>query len=337
MAKSDKKTTDKLDFNKDETLKIALSQIEKQFGQGSVMKWGEKPNMEVEVYSTGAISLDYALGVGGIPRGRIIEIFGPESSGKTTLALHIIAEAQKKGGKIVYIDAEHALDPEYARRIGVNIDEVFLSQPDYGEQALEIVETLIRSGSIDVVVVDSVAALTPKAEIEGEMSDTSIGLQARLMSKAMRKLTSISARSNCTVIFINQLRQKIGVMFGSPEVTTGGNALKFYSSIRIDIRRKEKITKGDNVIGHNVVAKVVKNKVAPPFKEASFDIIFPDGISKESALIDTAVSMGILERSGAWFRMGDKQLAQGRDSLKELLKEDKDLYKEIEQKVRENF
>lgn len=337
MAKSDKKTTDKLDFNKDETLKIALSQIEKQFGQGSVMKWGEKPNMEVEVYSTGAISLDYALGVGGIPRGRIIEIFGPESSGKTTLALHIIAEAQKKGGKIVYIDAEHALDPEYARRIGVNIDEVFLSQPDYGEQALEIVETLIRSGSIDVVVVDSVAALTPKAEIEGEMSDASIGLQARLMSKAMRKLTSISARSNCTVIFINQLRQKIGVMFGSPEVTTGGNALKFYSSIRIDIRRKEKITKGDNVIGHNVVAKVVKNKVAPPFKEASFDIIFPDGISKESALIDTAVSMGILERSGAWFRMGDKQLAQGRDSLKELLKEDKDLYKEIEQKVRENF
>jgi recombination protein RecA len=340
MAKRDSSKNDnikKMDFDKEETLKIALSQIEKQFGAGSVMRMGDKPKTEIEVYSTGAISLDYALGIGGIPRGRIIEIYGPESSGKTTLALHIIAEAQKKGGKAVYIDAEHALDPEYARRIGVDVDNMFLSQPDYGEQALEIVETLIRSGSIDIVVVDSVAALTPKAEIEGEMSDSSIGLQARLMSKAMRKLTSISARSNCTVIFINQLRTKIGVMFGSPEVTTGGNALKFYSSIRIDIRRKEKITKGDTIIGHTVLTKVVKNKMAPPFKEANFDIIFPDGISKESALIDTAISMGILERSGAWFRMGEKQLAQGKDSMKELLKEDKALYSDIEAKVREKF
>ncbi len=337
MAKQEKEKVREGGFDKGETLKIALSQIEKQFGTGTVMRLGDSPTEKMDVYPTGAISLDYALGVGGIPRGRIIEIFGPESSGKTTLALHIIAEAQKQGGKVVYIDAEHALDPEYARRIGVDIDNVYLSQPDYGEQALEIVETLIRSGSIDVVVVDSVAALTPKAEIEGEMGDSSIGLQARLMSKAMRKLTSIAARSKCTVIFINQLRTKIGVMFGSPEVTTGGNALKFYSSIRIDIRRKEKIMKGDNIIGHNVLVKVVKNKVAPPFKEASFDIIFPNGISKESALIDTALTLGILERSGAWFRLGDRQLSQGKDALKILLKEDPELYKELEGKIRENF
>ncbi len=337
MAKGDNSKVEnmkKVDFNKDETLKIALDQIEKQFGSGSVMKLGDRPQGKMDVYKTGAISLDYALGVGGIPRGRIIEIYGPESSGKTTLALHIIAEAQKAGGKAVYIDAEHALDPNYARRIGVDIDNLFLSQPDYGEQALEITETLIRSGSIDVVVIDSVAALTPKAEIEGEMSDTSMGLQARLMSKAMRKLTSISARSNCTVIFINQLRMKIGIMFGSPETTTGGNALKFYSSIRIDVRRKEKITKGDTVIGHVVLAKVVKNKVAPPFKEASFDIIFPDGISRESALIDTALTLGVLERSGAWFKMGDTQLAQGKDAMKTLLHDDESLYKKIEEEVR---
>ena len=337
MAQKSKEDKQEKEFNKDETLIIALSQIEKQYGSGAVMKMGDKPQGKVEVYSTGALSLDYALGIGGVPKGRIIEIYGPESSGKTTLALHIIAEAQKSGGRAVYIDAEHALDPQYAKKIGVNIDELLLSQPDYGEQALEIVETLIRSGSINVVVVDSVAALTPKAEIEGEMSDTSIGLQARLMSKAMRKLTSIAARSNCTIIFINQLRSKIGVLFGSPEVTSGGNALKFYSSVRIDVRRKERIVKGEDIVGHAVVAKVVKNKMAPPFKEASFDILFSEGISKESALIDTAVVLGILDRSGTWYKKGDKQLAQGKESMRNVLKEDKDLYSQIENEIREKI
>ncbi len=337
MVQKSKDNQSSKEFNTDETLNIALSQIEKQYGVGAVMKMGDRPQGKVDVYSTGAISLDYALGIGGVPRGRIIEIYGPESSGKTTLALHIIAEAQKSGGKAVYIDAEHALDPQYAKKIGVNIDEMLLSQPDYGEQALEIVETLIRSGSIGVVVVDSVAALTPKAEIEGEMSDTSIGLQARLMSKAMRKLTSIAARSNCTIIFINQLRSKIGVIFGSPEVTSGGNALKFYSSIRIDVRKKERIVKGENIVGHTVLAKVVKNKMAPPFKEASFDILFLEGISKESALIDMAVSFGILERVGTWYKMGDKQLAQGKENMRNILIEDKDLYTKIENEVREKI
>ena len=337
MVQKSKDNQSSKEFDSDETLNIALSQIEKQYGVGAVMKMSDRPQGKVDVYSTGAISLDYALGIGGVPRGRIIEIYGPESSGKTTLALHIIAEAQKNGGKAVYIDAEHALDPQYAKKIGVNIDEMLLSQPDYGEQALEIVETLIRSGSIGVVVVDSVAALTPKAEIEGEMSDTSIGLQARLMSKAMRKLTSVAARSNCTIIFINQLRSKIGVIFGSPEVTSGGNALKFYSSIRIDVRKKERIVKGENIVGHTVLAKVVKNKMAPPFKEASFDILFLEGISKESALIDMAVSFGILERVGTWYKIGDKQLAQGKENMRNILIEDKDLYTKIENEVREKI
>ena len=337
MAQKSKDTQVNKDFDKDETLNIALSQIEKQHGIGAVMKMGDRPQVKMEVYSTGALSLDYALGIGGVPRGRIVEIYGPESSGKTTLALHIIAEAQKKGGKAVYIDAEHALDPQYAKKIGVNIDELLLSQPDYGEQALEIVETLIRSGSIGVVVIDSVAALTPKAEIEGEMSDTTIGLQARLMSKAMRKLTSIAARSNCTIIFINQLRSKIGVIFGSPEVTSGGNALKFYSSVRIDVRKKDRIVKGENIVGHTVLAKVVKNKMAPPFKEAFFDILFAEGISRESALIDTAVTLGILERSGTWYKMGDKQLAQGRESMRNVLLEDKNLYSQLENAIREKI
>ncbi len=335
--KKDTQQSSSTSFDKDETLKIAISQIEKQYGSGSIMKLGDRPKEKVDVYKTGAISLDYALGVGGIPRGRIVEIYGPESSGKTTLALSIIAEAQREGGRAVYIDAEHALDPNYAKNIGVDIDNLFLSQPDYGEQALEIVETLIRSGSIDIVVVDSVAALTPKSEIEGEMGDASMGTQARLMSQAMRKLTSIASRSKCTIIFINQLRMKIGVMFGNPETTTGGNALKFYSSVRIDVRRKERITKGEEIIGHQVIAKVVKNKMAPPFKEATFEIIFPYGISKEGALIDTAVKLDILQRSGAWFKMGDKQIAQGKEALRDLLKEDKNLYKSLESAVRSKF
>ena len=315
-------------------LDLAMQQIEKQFGKGSIMKLGEKNIVHVDVISTGAISLDIALGVGGIPKGRIIEIYGPESSGKTTLAMHIIAEAQAKGGVAAFIDAEHAFDPEYGKKIGIKVDELLISQPDYGEQALEILETLIRSGSVDVVVIDSVAALTPKAEIEGEMGDSHMGLQARLMSQALRKITAIAAKTGTAVIFLNQLRMKIGIMFGNPETTTGGNALKFYASVRLEIRKKEKIGTLDDVQGHSVKVKVVKNKMAPPFKEATFDIIYPNGIDKISSLIDAAVQFNILQKSGAWFRRGDQQLAQGKEAMRELLKEDEKMRKEIYQEVR---
>lgn len=319
---------------KREAIKIAMAQIEKSFGKGSIMRLGDGAQEKIDYIPTGAMSLDIALGIGGIPRGRIIEIYGPESSGKTTLALHIVAEAQKKGGLCAFIDAEHALDPEYAKNIGVDVDNLLLSQPDYGEQALEILETLVRSGGIDVVVVDSVAALTPRAEIEGEMGDAQMGLHARLMSQAMRKLTAITAKSKTTVIFLNQIRMKIGVMFGNPETTTGGNALKFYASVRMDIRRKDRITKGDQIVGNEVLVKIVKNKVAPPFREATFDIIYPYGISRESALLDVAVSKNILQKSGAWYRKGDQQLAQGKEAMKELLAKDKELYTSIETEIR---
>jgi recombination protein RecA len=319
---------------KAKSLDLALQQIEKQFGKGSIMKLGEKNIVHVDVIPTGAISLDIALGIGGIPKGRIVEIYGPESSGKTTLAMHIIAESQARGGVAAFIDAEHAFDAEYAKKIGIKTDELLISQPDYGEQALEILETLVRSGAVDVVVVDSVAALTPKAEIEGEMGDSHMGLQARLMSQALRKVTAIASKMGTSVIFLNQLRMKIGVMFGNPETTTGGNALKFYASVRLDIRKKEKIGTLDDVLGHSVKVKVVKNKMAPPFKEANFDIIYPNGIDKISSLIDAAVSLNVLQKAGAWFRKGDVQLAQGKESLKEMLKGDEKMRKEIYQEVR---
>lgn len=318
---------------KQKAVRLALDQIEKQFGTGSIMKMGDVQKVDLDVVPTGSLSLDVALGVGGIPRGRIIEIFGPESSGKTTLALHIVAEAQKKGGIAAYVDAEHALDPEYARRIGVAIDDLLVSQPDTGEQALEITETLIRSNAVDIIVVDSVAALTPRAEIEGEMGDSHMGLQARLMSQALRKITGAVARSNTIVIFINQIRMKIGVMFGNPETTTGGNALKFYASIRMDIRRKDQIKDGDNIIGNHVAIKVVKNKVAPPFRTAEFDIMYNEGISKEGDLIELGVKMGIVGKAGAWFDYGDIKLGQGKESAKAFLKEDKKIAKEIEKKI----
>jgi len=325
------------DAGKRKALDMALQQIEKQFGKGSIMTLGGEAMHDVEVISTGALSLDMALGIGGVPRGRIVEIYGPESSGKTTLALHIVAEAQAKGGVAAFIDAEHALDPTYAKNIGVNIDELLISQPDYGEQALEILETLVRSGAVDVIVVDSVAALTPRAEIEGDMGDAHMGLQARLMSQALRKITAISARMGTTIVFLNQLRMKIGVMFGNPETTTGGNALKFYASVRMDIRRKEKLGTAENVTGHSVRVKVVKNKMAPPFKEATFDIIYPNGIDKVSSLLDAAVTLGVVGKSGAWFSMGDKQLAQGRDGTKELMKTDTELRKKIYAEVRKKM
>lgn len=322
------------DTGKAKALDIAIQQIEKQFGKGSIMKFSDGARTDVEVISTGAISLDLALGIGGVPKGRIIEIYGPESSGKTTLAMHIIAEAQAKGEIAAFIDAEHAFDPEYGRNIGIKLDELLISQPDYGEQALEILETLIRSGTVGVIVVDSVAALTPRAEIEGEMGDSHMGLQARLMSQALRKITAIASKTGTTVVFINQLRMKIGIMFGNPETTTGGNALKFYASVRLDIRRKEKIGKLDDIKGHVVRVKVVKNKMAPPFKEAEFDIIYPNGIDKISSLVDAAIQNGVIEKAGAWFKMGDNQLGQGKDSVKELLKTDVKLRKEIYQLVK---
>ncbi len=322
------------DSDKSKALDIAISQIEKQFGKGSIMKFSDSARTDVEVISTGALSLDLALGIGGVPKGRIVEIYGPESSGKTTLAMHIIAEAQAKGEVAAFIDAEHAFDPVYGRNIGIKLEELLISQPDYGEQALEILETLIRSGTIGVIVVDSVAALTPRAEIEGEMGDSHMGLQARLMSQALRKITAIASKTGTTVIFINQLRMKIGVMFGNPETTTGGNALKFYASVRLDIRRKEKIGKLDDIKGHVVRVKVVKNKMAPPFKEAEFDIIYPNGIDKISSLVDAAIQYGVIEKAGAWFKMGDNQLGQGKDSVKELLKTDVKLRKEIYQLVK---
>ena len=322
---------------KKKALEVAMSQIEKQFGKGSVMKLGEFKAMEVEAIPTGALSLDIALGIGGVPRGRIIEIFGPESSGKTTLALHIIAEAQKMGGEAAFIDAEHALDPVYARKLGVDIDDLIVSQPDTGEQALEITESLIRSGALDVVVVDSVAALVPKAEIDGDMGDSHMGLQARLMSQALRKLAGAINKSKTVLIFINQLREKIGVMFGNPETTTGGRALKFYASVRMDIRRIENIKQDGEIKGNRVRVKVVKNKVAPPFREAEFDIIYGEGISKEGNILDMAVNLDIVDKAGSWFSYNGERIGQGRENVKKYLKENPDVMDEIESKVRDNF
>ena len=322
-------------MEKQKALDMALSQIEKQFGKGAVMKLGEKSvNQGIEVISTGCLELDFALGVGGFPRGRIIEIYGPESSGKTTVALHTIAEAQKGGGIAAFIDAEHALDPVYAKALGVDIDELYISQPDTGEQALEICESLVRSGAIDVIVVDSVAALVPKAEIEGDMGDSHVGLQARLMSQALRKLTSAISKSNTIVIFINQLREKVGVMFGNPEVTTGGKALKFYASIRLDIRKIEQLKQGTEFVGNRTRAKVVKNKVAPPFKQAEFDMIYGEGISREGSVLDMAVARDIVQKSGSWFAYNDTRIAQGKENARQFLKDNPELCNEIEAKVR---
>lgn len=319
--------------DKEKALQTALDNIEKQFGKGAIMRLGENVTMNVDKISTGSLSLDLALGIGGLPRGRIVEIYGPESSGKTTLALHVAAEAQKKGGNAAFIDVEHALDPVYAQALGVDIDSLLVSQPDTGEQALEICEALVRSGAIDVIVVDSVAAMTTKAEIEGEMGDSHVGLQARLMSQGMRKLTSVIGKTNTIVIFINQLREKIGVMYGNPETTTGGRALKYYASVRIDVRRTEAIKVGGEVIGNRTRAKVVKNKVAPPFKEAEFDIMFGQGISKIGEIVDIGAKLGIVNKSGAWFSYGDIRLGQGRDNAKEYLKRNPEIAKEIEDKV----
>ena len=319
--------------DKEKALRTALANIEKQFGKGAVMRLGENVTMNVDSISTGSLSLDLALGIGGLPKGRIVEIYGPESSGKTTLALHVAAEAQKAGGNAAFIDVEHALDPVYADALGVDIDSLLVSQPDTGEQAMEICEALVRSGAIDVIVVDSVAAMTTRAEIEGEMGDSHVGLQARLMSQAMRKLTSAIGKTNTNVIFINQLREKIGVMYGNPETTTGGRALKYYASVRIDVRRVEAIKSGGEVIGNRTRAKVVKNKVAPPFKEAEFDIMFGQGISKMGEMVDIAVKLGIVNKSGAWFSYGDIRLGQGRDNAKEYFKANPALAKEVEDKV----
>ena len=322
---------------KRKALEVAMSQIEKQFGKGSVMKLGEYKAMEVEAIPTGALSLDIALGIGGVPRGRIIEVFGPESSGKTTLALHIIAEAQKMGGEAAFIDAEHALDPVYARKLGVDIDNLIVSQPDTGEQALEITEALVRSGALDVVVVDSVAALVPKAEIDGEMGDSHMGLQARLMSQALRKLAGAINKSKTVLIFINQLREKIGVMFGNPETTTGGRALKFYASVRMDIRKTEMMKQDGQVIGNRVRVKVIKNKVAPPFREAEFDVLYGKGISKSGNILDLAVNLDIVEKSGSWFSYDGTRIGQGRENVKKYLEENPEMMKEIEEKVRANY
>ena len=323
--------------DKKKALETAISQIEKNFGKGTVMRLGDRPEMNVEAIPTGSLALDAALGIGGVPKGRIIEIYGPESAGKTTLALHIVAQAQKRGGEVAFVDAEHALDPDYAARIGVDIDSMLVSQPDTGEQALEITDALVRSGAVDVVVVDSVAALTPRAEIEGEMGDTFVGLQARLMSQALRKLAGNISKTNCVVIFINQLRMKIGVMYGNPETTTGGNALKFYASVRIDIRRTEAIKNGTEIVGNRTRAKIVKNKVAPPFKEAIFDIMYGEGISKWGELVDLAVQLDLINKSGSWFSIGDERIGQGRDNAKLYLQEHPDVADRIEQEVRENM
>ena len=320
---------------KQKALEAALGHIEKQYGKGSVMKLGESgANMQVETVPTGSLSLDIALGVGGVPKGRFFEIFGPESSGKTTVALHMVAEVQKRGGIAGFIDAEHALDPVYAKNIGVDIDNLYISQPDNGEQALEITETMVRSGAVDIVIVDSVAALVPKAEIDGDMGDSHVGLQARLMSQALRKLTAVISKSNCVVIFINQLREKVGVMFGNPETTTGGRALKFYSSIRLDVRRVETLKQGGEMVGNHTRIKVVKNKVAPPFKQAEFDIMFGTGISKEGDILDLAADCGIVNKSGAWYAYNGDKIGQGRENAKLFLKEHTDICDEIEKKVR---
>ena len=319
---------------KKRALEMALAGIEKQFGKGSIIRMGERPVQNIEVIPTGCLDLDMALGVGGLPRGRVVEIYGPESSGKTTVALHVVAEAQKAGGVAAFIDAEHALDPIYAKKLGVDIDQLYVSQPDTGEQALEICEALVRSGAIDIVVIDSVAALTPKADIDGEMGDSFVGLQARLMSQALRKLTGIVNKTNCVCIFINQLREKVGVMYGNPETTPGGRALKFYSSVRIDIRRGEQLKDGSTVVGNRTKAKIVKNKVAPPFRVAEFDILYGEGISKEGNLLDSAVQLDIIHKSGAWFSYGDQRIGQGRENTRKYLKENPAIAAEIEALVR---
>ena len=341
MAKDDKLTRDERPTTKEEKLKAldaAISHIEKQYGKGSVMKLGDNSaHMNVEAVPTGSLSLDLALGIGGLPKGRIIEIYGPESSGKTTVALHAVAEVQKRGGIAGFIDAEHALDPAYAKNIGVNIDELYISQPDCGEQALEITETMVRSGAVDIVIVDSVAALVPKAEIDGDMGDSHVGLQARLMSQALRKLTAVISKSNCIVIFINQLREKVGVMFGNPETTTGGRALKFYSSVRMDVRRIESLKQAGEVVGNRTRVKIVKNKVAPPFKEAEFDIMFGKGISKEGDILDLAADCGIIVKSGAWYAYNGDKIGQGRENAKTYLRENPLVCEEVEAKVREKF
>ncbi|MBQ1589443.1 MAG: recombinase RecA [Oscillospiraceae bacterium] len=320
--------------DKKKALETALRQIEKSFGKGAVMRMGDRPEMNVEAIPTGSLALDAALGVGGVPKGRIIEIYGPESSGKTTLALHILAEAQKLGGEVAFVDAEHALDPVYARAIGLDIDSMLVSQPDTGDQALEITDALVRSGAVDAVVVDSVAALVPRQEIEGEMGDQFVGLQARLMSQALRKLAGTISKTNCVVIFINQLRMKIGVMYGNPETTTGGNALKFYASVRLDVRRVESIKEGGNVLGNHVRVKVVKNKVAPPFRQAEFDIMFGEGISKWGELVDMAVDFDIIQKAGSWFSMDSERIGQGKDSVKKYLRENPEIAERVEEQVR---
>ncbi|MFB9225014.1 recombinase RecA [Paracoccus cavernae] len=327
--------TDKKTADKQKALDSALAQIERQFGKGSIMKLGaDNPVAEIEATSTGSLGLDIALGIGGLPKGRIIEIFGPESSGKTTLTLHVVAEEQKKGGVCAFVDAEHALDPQYAKKLGVNLDELLISQPDTGEQALEIVDTLVRSGAVSLVVVDSVAALTPKSEIEGDMGDMQMGSQARLMSQAMRKLTASIGRSNCMVIFINQIRMKIGVMFGNPETTTGGNALKFYASVRLDIRRTGSIKDRDEVVGNATRVKVVKNKVAPPFRQVEFDIMYGEGISKMGELIDLGVKASVVEKSGSWYSYGDERIGQGRENAKQFLRDNPEIAMAIEDRIR---
>ncbi len=341
MAKADKtpgksthEVSQRVDADRARALDAALLQIEKQFGKGAVMKLGERTGMLVDVIPTGALTLDIALGVGGVPKGRVIEIFGPESSGKTTVALHIIAEAQKKGGTAAFIDAEHALDPVYAAHIGVNIDELIVSQPDTGEQALEITEALVRSGAIDVIVIDSVAALVPKAEIDGEMGDSHVGLQARLMSQALRKLSGVISKSSTVCIFINQLREKVGIMFGNPETTPGGRALKFYASVRLDVRRIESLRNGNEIVGNHTRVKVVKNKVAPPFKEAEFDIMYGEGISKEGCILDLAVLKDIIDKSGSWFSYNGQRIGQGKDNARVYLKENPAIRDELEAKIR---
>ena len=330
-----KKTADQTPNNdKKQALDTAIRQIEKNFGKGAVMRLGDRPDLQVDAIPTGSLALDAALGIGGVPKGRIIEIYGPESSGKTTLALHIVAQAQKRGGEVAFVDAEHALDPDYAARIGVDIDSMLVSQPDTGEQALEITDALVRSGAVDVVVVDSVAALTPRAEIEGEMGDTFVGLQARLMSQALRKLAGNISKTNCVVIFINQLRMKIGVMYGNPETTTGGNALKFYSSVRLDVRKIEAIKSGTEIVGNRTRVKVIKNKCAPPFREAVFDIMYGEGISRFGELLDIAVTLELINKSGSWFSVGDERIGQGRDNAKQYIADHPELAAELEARVR---
>ena len=339
MAEKDKKLTKTASVanDKKEAIQTAMKNIEKMYGKGSIMRLGDQTNLNVEVIPTGSLALDLALGIGGVPRGRIIEIYGPESSGKTTLALHIVSQAQKGGGEVAFVDAEHALDPTYARALGVNIDDLLISQPDTGEQALEITEALVRSGALDVIVVDSVAALVPRAEIEGEMGDSYVGLHARLMSQALRKLAGAINKTHCIVVFINQLREKVGVMYGNPEVTTGGRALKFYASVRIDVRRVETLKAGGEMIGNRTRAKVVKNKMAPPFREAEFDIMYGEGISRLGELLDLAVKLDLIQKSGSWFSMGETRLGQGRDAAKQYLRDNPEAADELEAAIRRDF